>query len=327
VEQQLAAFESCQYRVVLTVFILLWLTHAAQDGTHLSPLGICRFISYILHNQNLTKLSFGTGRKWDPTPIIRSKAWCLAGLPVPPGNVSRQDWGGVLCFLRAKVRCFCAQKQNLQRRLQFPSPSSQLHQATSLVLSAAAACPIFDRRSSRAHSMQPPAFICISPSQRVHDRVSPQLCCHGSQRLQLLPCCCLLANVAVRAVRLVHRHERHRSLQMKAVGLIMKRVLSNFAWRVWSSAPATTAQLCRYDEQRCANPKCGYRHENTRGDCRYGAQCTFARVGKCVLSHQVASAAAASFARVSSESERGCSSSEEDAERNDDAGHKRGRDD
>jgi hypothetical protein len=75
----------------------------------------------------------------------------------------------------------------------------------SLVLSAAASCSVFDRRSRRAHYLQPPAQLGFTPSQRLLELSSMQLhidCIE--QRAQLLCCGNLLSMVAFRLARARH---------------------------------------------------------------------------------------------------------------------------
>ena len=64
------------------------------------------------------------------------------------------------------------------------------------VLNAAAACPVFDRRSSRSHYLQPPAQLRFTLSLRALQRASVQLwCCDNKQRAQLLCICCPLPSL------------------------------------------------------------------------------------------------------------------------------------
>ena len=103
----------------------------------------------------------------------------------------------------------------------------------SLVLNAAAACPIFAPRSARAHYLQPPAQLGFMLSQRSLQLASLQLWCRNSkQRVQLLCCCsCHLATLAVRLARAVDRSGSSRSFEPWATSRIMKFCLSVFALR------------------------------------------------------------------------------------------------
>ncbi len=73
----------------------------------------------------------------------------------------------------------------------------------SLVLNAAAACPIFAPRSARAHYLQPPASLGFTLSQRSLELASLQLWCRNSKQRVLLLCCCSchMSTLAVRLAR------------------------------------------------------------------------------------------------------------------------------
>jgi hypothetical protein len=95
-----------------------------------------------------------------------------------------------------------------------------------LVLNAAAACPIFGLRSARAHYLQPPAQLGLTLSQRSLDRVPLQLWCRDNkQRVSLMCCSCLLSILAFRLARDV-RSEHW------VVGNIMRRCFSVYALRL-----------------------------------------------------------------------------------------------
>jgi len=117
-----------------------------------------------------------------------------------------------------------------------PSPLEQLERLTrhsmSLVLSAAAACPIFGRCPVRALGLQPHALLGIAPSQRLLQQLeSLQLQCRRSQRLQLVCCGCPLSTVAFRLA--CANDGVSFSVQRTAAALVMRRCLSGFAWRHW----------------------------------------------------------------------------------------------
>jgi hypothetical protein len=120
----------------------------------------------------------------------------------------------------------------LPHLLQFSSPSAQFFQILSLVLSAAAACPVFGPRSSRAHHLQPPAQLCFTLSQRSLELAYS--CRDSRQRVQLLCCSCPLSILAFRLARAVNRHEGSRSSELRATACIMRRCFGGFAWRFWS---------------------------------------------------------------------------------------------
>ena len=102
----------------------------------------------------------------------------------------------------------------------------------SLVLSAAAACPIFGRCPVRALGLQPHALLSMAPSQRLLQQLAPlQLQCRRSQRLQLVCCGCPLSTVAFRLA--CANDGASFSVQRAAAALVMRRCLSGFAWRHW----------------------------------------------------------------------------------------------
>jgi hypothetical protein len=102
----------------------------------------------------------------------------------------------------------------------------------SLVLNAAAACPIFGRCPVRALGLQPHALLSIAPSQRLLQQLeSLQLQCRRSQRLQLVCCGCPLSTVAFRLA--CANDGVSFSVQRTAAALVMRRCLSGFAWRHW----------------------------------------------------------------------------------------------
>ena len=118
-----------------------------------------------------------------------------------------------------------------------PSLSSffpQIRHITSVVLSAAAACPIFDLRSMRAHYLQPPAPLAFTLSPRALELASLQPWCRdNTQRAQLLCSCCPLSTLAFRLSGAVNRYERQRDFERSATARIMRRCFGIFAWRRW----------------------------------------------------------------------------------------------
>ncbi len=211
----------------------------------LSTAGAVRIISCILHNDRLIDIDFDH----QPSSCVRHDAWQREGLAVPPVTVLRQGWRGVLMFLRRvfKVRgltCRCASMQqqlHLLRRalsdariLQPSSRATQLRQTIlSLVSNIAAACPIFGRRCTPTHYLQPRAQLGIGPSQRRLELASLPQWHRDNLRLPLLRCSCPLSLVADRLARVTGRQESHGKTVLfygRCVAAIKKRCLSNAAW-------------------------------------------------------------------------------------------------
>ncbi len=108
-----------------------------------------------------------------------------------------------------------------------------------LLLSAAAACPIFDLRSMRAHYLQPPAPLAFTLSPRALELASLQPWCRdNTQRAQLLCSCCPLSTLAFRLPRAVNRHHGSSSFELNATARITQRCFSVFAWRLWPGSEA-----------------------------------------------------------------------------------------
>jgi hypothetical protein len=80
-----------------------------QDDNQVSVAAVCRFISCILHNMELTHMSFNH----EPSACFGHDAWMSEGLRVLSSEVVDDDWWSVLRMLR--VRCVCARKLNLPR--------------------------------------------------------------------------------------------------------------------------------------------------------------------------------------------------------------------
>ena len=116
----------------------------------------------------------------------------------------------------------------------FPQIIRHIRHITSVVLSAAAACPIFDLRSMRAHYLQPPAPLAFTLSPRALELASLQPWCRdNTQRAQLLCSCCPLSTLAFRLSGAVNRYERQRDFERSATARIMRRCFGIFAWRRW----------------------------------------------------------------------------------------------
>jgi hypothetical protein len=209
----------------------------------MSTMGICHFISIIVPNDKLTSLRFSFNAS--TCADVQYSWWRDAGLAAPPQGVVRQGWTAVLSFLRlpAKVSAFRAQlsralhlstvvSSTTDHKLLAFSSFAQLPHAMSLVLSAAAACPIFGPRTARAHYLQPPVPLGILPSQRSLELASLQLWCHDKERQRLFCCGCLLSTLALRLAH-VAVHEGGHHMERRVVIRIMKRCLSIVAWRFW----------------------------------------------------------------------------------------------
>jgi hypothetical protein len=98
----------------------------------------------------------------------------------------------------------------------------------SLVLNAAAACPVFSRQSEQAHYLQPPEQLGFKLTPHLLEIASLQLWCRGTQqRMQMLCCSCPLSTLALRLACAADRREGHR-MQQRVAALIMKRCLSHF---------------------------------------------------------------------------------------------------
>jgi hypothetical protein len=103
--------------------------------------------------------------------------------------------------------------------------------SAALVLSAAAACPIFVRCPVRALGLQPHALLRMAPSQRLLEQLAAlQLRCRRSQRLPLVCCGCPLSTVVFR-LACANDGGSSVSVQRKAAALVMRRCLGNLARR------------------------------------------------------------------------------------------------
>jgi hypothetical protein len=105
----------------------------------------------------------------------------------------------------------------------------------SFVPNAAAACPIFGRRSLRAHCLQPPAQLGFMLPQRSLESASMQPWCRDSrQRAQLLCCCCPLSTLSFHLAQAVNRRQHRDRFELWATAQIMKRCFGILAWRLWT---------------------------------------------------------------------------------------------
>ena len=140
------------------------------------------------------------------------------------------------------MKLSCVTRHAAHHQLLFSSLFAQLKETFALVLRAAAACTIFDRRSQRPHLFQPskqllpemPAQHDFFLSQRALELASLQPWCRDiAQRVLLLCCCCPLSTLASRLSRDdVNRHSM-TSIELCSTSRIMKRCFSGFVWRLW----------------------------------------------------------------------------------------------
>jgi hypothetical protein len=109
----------------------------------------------------------------------------------------------------------------------------------SLVLNAAASCPIFGPRSARPHYLHPPAQLNFTLSPRALELASLQLWCRDNkQRVQLLCCSsCPLSALALRLARAVTRSDGSVEHLPTACKDIVKRCFSAFALRALNRSP------------------------------------------------------------------------------------------
>jgi hypothetical protein len=161
-------------------------------------------------------------------------AWKCAGNEAAP---NRNPAAAARCLRDTRVHNTTrSSSRAASQLLPLPSPLEQLERMTRqsmfLVLSAAAACPIFGRCPVRALGLQPHALLSMAPSQRLLQQLeSLQLQCRRSQRLQLVRCGCPLSTVAFRLA--CANDGDSFSVQRAAAALVMRRCLSGFAWRHW----------------------------------------------------------------------------------------------
>jgi hypothetical protein len=122
------------------------------------------------------------------------------------------------------------------------------HHAMCLVLNAASVCRIFDRRSMRAHYLQPPRTLGIAPSLRTLQFASQCPKCRDyRQRLRLL---CISFPLSIVALGLACAQDNTGIciFQKKKclAACIMARCFSITAWRLlaeWRSQTAISERL------------------------------------------------------------------------------------
>jgi Ran GTPase-activating protein (RanGAP) involved in mRNA processing and transport len=188
---------------------------------------------------------------YSPSDVVECGAWELLNLPQPLDNVDHDSRG-----------CDCISLVMYAIRLRY---------AVSLVLTAAATCPIFGLRrrshvfqfqgppqiivrqrhqssnvpdddeergeSAFVHHLHPCPQIGFSMSRRSLDFAALQLWCHcNPQYLRLLICCCPLSTLAFRLARTSNRHDSQRMAQHRAAALVMRRCFSMLAWRIWTGS-------------------------------------------------------------------------------------------
>ena len=85
-----------------SLVLLLLGAEPLQRGNIISVSGLCRIVSCIVHNENLTSVDFDQY----PSGCVSHEAWRREGLPVPPKSVVDDGWGAVLKHLRQVcIRC------------------------------------------------------------------------------------------------------------------------------------------------------------------------------------------------------------------------------
>ena len=73
-----------------------------QDENKISVSGVCRIVSCIVHNENLTEVYFDH----NSSTCVAHEAWRREGLPVPPKSVVDYGWQAVFKHLRQVcIRC------------------------------------------------------------------------------------------------------------------------------------------------------------------------------------------------------------------------------
>ena len=136
----------------------------------------------------------------------------------------------------------------LHSSLKLSSPALQLRHILCLVSDAAAACPVFGRRTARAHYLQPPPQLAFKLPPRMLELASLQPWCHGNkQRVRLLCCCRPLSVLAFRLARANCRHEGHRAMEQRAIACIMMRGIRMPVLRMWTGS---TLDASRSRDQR-----------------------------------------------------------------------------
>jgi hypothetical protein len=177
-------------------------------GNKISIPSVCIFMSRALHHSSLTEVSFGH----TPLSCLRSSSWHrerLSNLPFALAHQKYEDawWpGGVLCFLRSKLRF-----------------------TISLVSRAAASCPIFGPCSYQLLQVVSPM---IAHAQGLPVHASHRQWFRSSQCLRLLCICCPVSAVVVRLASTVGC-KVITSLENRIMVCILKRCYCNFAWRLW----------------------------------------------------------------------------------------------
>jgi hypothetical protein len=117
----------------------------------------------------------------------------------------------------------------------FPSPHCQIcvRKTMSLILNAAAACPILGCTRS-IHRLQPPMKLGLTLSNSSLDLASLQPKCRGnSQRLRLMCCSRLLSILVWRLAGFTNRPEESSNIRSRATELIVRRCFSGLTWLLW----------------------------------------------------------------------------------------------
>ena len=220
-----------------------------QEYRHRRPCSRKRLVStgwHVNYLQPLQRVARAVCPRHRSTAVVRQRAAGAAGASSCAGNAAR-----------ARLKSASSHRLNRPSAPSIPAHTSslfvtplssffpqirekQLRHITSVVLSAAAACPIFDLRSMRAHYLQPPAPLAFTLSPRALELASLQPCCRdNTQRAQLLCCCCPLSTLAFRLSGAVNRYERQRDFERSATARIMRRCFGILAWRLWDEYSST----------------------------------------------------------------------------------------
>ncbi len=131
----------------------------------------------------------------------------------------------------------------LRSSLKLSSPALQLRLILCLVLNAAAACPVFGRRTACAHYLQPLPQLAFKLPPRMLELASLQPWCHGNkQRLHMLIICRPLSVLAFRLARATGRHESHRAVELRAIAHIIARGIRMLALRMWTGSTSDASR-------------------------------------------------------------------------------------
>ena len=79
-----------------SLVLLLLGAESLQDRNKTTVSGVCRIVSCIVHNENLTSVDFDQY----PSGCVSHEAWRREGLPVPPKSMVGGGWEAVFKHLR-----------------------------------------------------------------------------------------------------------------------------------------------------------------------------------------------------------------------------------